>query len=124
VTTQATCPGTWTEGGLCTPNPCVAAGVEGGEVDGVLGVRAKPNPFAGSVSLRVAGPNATAARVLIFDAAGRLVRTAWNGMLNGRAFTVTWDGRDDSGREAATGIYMVRLESGSGNAIERLVKLR
>ena len=55
---------------------------------------------------------------------GRLVRTAWSGRLNGRAFTVTWDGRDDSGREAATGIYMVRLESESGNAIGRLVKLR
>ena len=117
-------PSTWTMLGVCAPSPCIPSGVDGGEVDGVLGVRAKPNPFAGSVSLRVAGPNATAAQVLIFDAAGRLVRTAWSGVLNGRAFTVTWDGRDDSGREAATGIYMVRLESGSGNAIGRLVKLR
>jgi hypothetical protein len=115
-------PSTW-KGGSCNPNPCSLTGVDGGELDNVLGVRATPNPFAGSVSLRVAGPNATAARVLIFDASGRLVRTAWNGILNGRAFNVTWDGRDDSGRVAATGIYMVRLESGSGTAIGRLVKL-
>jgi flagellar hook assembly protein FlgD len=52
------------------------------------------------------------------------VRTAWNGMLTGRAFNVTWDGRDDAGREVATGIYMARIESGSGSAIGRLVKLR
>jgi hypothetical protein len=117
--------GTWTIDGVCVPNTCSdPQGVEGEELDSVLGVRAKPNPFAGSVSLRVAGPKATAARVLIFDAAGRLVRTAWNGMLNGRAFNVTWDGRDDSGRQAGTGIYMVRLESGSGSATGRLVKLR
>ena len=125
VMAEAPCTGTWTLGGVCDPNTCFdPAGVGGGELDGVLSVRAKPNPFAGNVSLRVAGPNATAARVLIFDAAGRLVRTAWSGMLNGRAFNVTWDGRDDSGREAATGIYMARIESESGHAIGRLVKLR
>ena len=125
VLAEAECTGAWTLDGVCDPNTCFnPAGVDGGELDGVLSVRAKPNPFAGNVSLRVAGPNATAARVLIFDAAGRLVRTAWSGMLNGRAFNVTWDGRDDSGREAATGIYMARIESESGHAIGRLVKLR
>ena len=127
LTTEVACvsPNTWHGAGTsCAPNPCEPSGVESGELDGVLGVRAKPNPFAGSVSLRVAGPSGTTASALIFDAAGRLVRTAWTGMLSGRVLTVTWDGRDDSGREAATGIYMVRLESGSGNAIGRLVKLR
>ena len=124
VTIHSACTGNWTVAGVCDPNPCGTTGVDGGELDSVLGVRVKPNPFAGNVSLRVGGPNATPARVLIFDAGGRLVRTAWSGMLNGRAFTVTWDGRDDAGREAANGIYTVRLESGSGHAIGRLVRLR
>jgi hypothetical protein len=76
-------------------------------LDDVLDVRARPNPFAGSVSLRVAGPKATAARILIFDAGGRLVRTAWTGTLDGRALVLTWDGRDvsysqDDGVQAST----------------------
>jgi hypothetical protein len=124
VLVHSACTGDWTLAGVCNPNPCGTTGVDGGELDSDLDVRVKPNPFAGSVSLRVAGPNATPARVLIFDAGGRLVRTAWSGMLNGRAFTVTWDGRDDAGRAAANGIYTVRLESGSGHAIGRLVRLR
>ncbi len=112
------------DGTNCDPNPCGPSSVDGGELDAVLGVRARPNPFSAGVSLRIAGPKAVAARVVIFDAGGRLVRTAWSGMLTGRALTVTWNGRDDSGHEAATGIYLVRLESGAGNAIGRLVKLR
>jgi DNA/RNA endonuclease YhcR with UshA esterase domain len=124
VVVHSACTGDWTVGGVCNPNPCPVTGVDGGVLDSILGVQAKPNPFTGSVSLRVAGPKGTEARVLVFDAGGRLVRTAWSGMLNGRAFTVTWDGRDDSGRQAATGIYMVRLESGPGDAIVRIVKLR
>jgi hypothetical protein len=124
LTLGAACTGTWTMFGVCVPNTCAPSGVESREFDSVLGVRANPNPFAGSVSLRVAGPNATAARVLIFDAAGRLVRTAWSGSLSGRAFNVVWDGRDDAGHQAATGIYMVRLDSAAGQAIGRIVKLR
>jgi hypothetical protein len=124
VTTQAACSGTWTLSGACSPNPCPTSGVGDAGLATVTTLRAVPNPFIGNTTLRLAGPPATSARALIFDATGRLVRTAWAGMLNGRAITVAWDGCDDSGRETATGIYLVRLESGSGSAMGRLVKLR
>jgi hypothetical protein len=101
--------------------PSDAGGVNLAEA---LSVRAVPNPFADLVSLRVAGPVATAAPVAIFDAAGRLVHTAWNGAMDDRAFNVTWDGRDDRGREAPAGIYLVRVEGKLGVARGRLVKSR
>jgi hypothetical protein len=124
VTTETSCSGTWAVFGGCEPIPCVNSGVDEGELVTVLGIHATPNPFTGSVALRVAGPKATSARILIFDAAGRLVRTAWNGTLSGHAFTVSWDGRDDSGRKAPAGIYLVRAEGTSGNAVRRLVMMR
>lgn len=124
VTLEADCStADWTMFGVCDPNPCLV-GVNDREVVTIPGIQATPNPFTGSVTLRVAGPNATAARVLVFDAAGRQVRTAWDGMLNGRAFTVTWDGRDDHGREAPAGIYLVRLEGAPGSAVSRVVLIR
>jgi hypothetical protein len=124
VTLQDDCSDPWILNGGCEPSTCATSGVDAVGPITVFSVQASPNPFAGRVALRIAGPRVTAARVLIVDASGRLVRTAWNGMLNGRAVAVTWDGRDDFGRDTAPGIYMVRLVSGSGHAIGRLVKLR
>lgn len=87
-------------------------------------VRAAPNPFTGSTTLHLAGPPAISARVLIFDAVGRLVRTAWEGTLDGREVAIDWDGHDEAGREAPAGIYLARVESGAGEALGRLVKMR
>ena len=112
-------------GSTCTPDPCLTSAVDGEALETVLSLQINPNPFAGSVSLRIAGPSADgAARVMIFDASGRLVRNAWSGKLTGRATTATWDGRDDAGHEVATGIYMVRLENGAAETTGRIVKLR
>jgi hypothetical protein len=83
-----------------------------------LGVTERMGSGSAPDAICGAGPGSVRA-----DAAGRLVRTAWIGKLNRRAFTVAWDGRDDSGRKAATGISMVRLESGTGRVIHRLGKL-
>jgi flagellar hook assembly protein FlgD len=87
-------------------------------------LRAAPNPFTGSTTLHLAGPPATSARVLIFDAVGRLVRTVWEGSLDGRGVSIIWDGRDQSGREMPAGIYLVRVESTGGEVMGRLVKTR
>jgi flagellar hook assembly protein FlgD len=56
--------------------------------------------------------------------AASLVRTAWEGGLSDREVAITWDGKDQSGREAPAGIYLVRVESGAGEAVGRLVKTR
>jgi flagellar hook assembly protein FlgD len=38
--------------------------------------------------------------------------------------TYTWDGRDDQGREVASGVYFCRLQAGEFGAVERLVLVR
>ena len=59
-----------------------------------------PNPFRGAA--RIAGP--AGARVAIFDLSGRRLREATLDERGG----FSWDGRDDSGRRVAPGIYLVR----------------
>lgn len=108
---------------VCAPDPCPTSGVNEGSVGMITTLRATPNPFTGSTTLHLSGPPATSARVLIFDAAGRLVRTVWEGSLDGREVALTWDGHDQSGREAPAGIYLLRVESAGGVATGRLVRL-
>jgi flagellar hook assembly protein FlgD len=88
----------------------------------VITLRVSSSLFADGTTLHLDGPPATLARVLIFDAAGRLVRTAWEGSLDGREVTISWDGKDQSGREVPAGIYLLRAQSPAGEALGRLVK--
>jgi flagellar hook assembly protein FlgD len=112
------------DGAVCEPNPCVTSGVGGSRLATVTTLRTVPNPFGGATTLYLSGPPAAAARVVIFDAAGRKVRTAWEGRLDGREIPIAWDGKDQAGRETPAGIYLVRVESTAGEAMGRLVKTR
>jgi flagellar hook assembly protein FlgD len=49
----------------------------------------------------------------VFDASGRAVRTLATGRQAAGTYTTTWNGKDDTGRELARGIYFVRLRTPS-----------
>ena len=84
-----------------------------------------PNPFSASVSIGAKIPAGGAqARLEIFDAEGRRVRTLQNGWMDGGAHDVTWDGRDDAGAIVRSGVYFCRISSGSGRDAKKLVLLR
>ena len=48
----------------------------------------------------------------IVDVAGRAVVTLLEGEYRAGRHEATWDGRDGSGRPAASGVYLYRLKSG------------
>ncbi|MBD3221847.1 T9SS type A sorting domain-containing protein [bacterium] len=57
----------------------------------------------------------------IYDVRGRLVRRVRDGgIANGRA-TVTWDGRGNDGRRAASGLYLYRIRAGRDLGSGRLL---
>ena len=51
----------------------------------------------------------------IYDVAGRRVRSLADGTRSPGEHTVVWNGRDDAGNRAATGVYFVRYETTSPN---------
>jgi flagellar hook assembly protein FlgD len=73
------------------------------------------------VFLQIAAPPATAAQVIVFDAAGWVVRNVWAGALSGQMLTVSWDGRDAAGRKAPAGIYLVKVTTSAGETSGRVV---
>lgn len=90
----------------------------------VLGLRVAPNPSAAGAVMLLSGPAAEAAQITVFDASGRVVRNLWQGALNGRAFEVVWDGKDDAGREVPAGVYLVKMTTPKGEATGRVVVAR
>ena len=58
-------------------------------------------------------------RVVVYDLAGRVIRTLVDRDQIGGIYTEQWDGRDDAGNAVPPGNYMVVLEvkSGIGNFV-------
>ena len=63
-------------------------------------------------------------RLEIFTAAGELVTTLVNESLSAGPHEITWDGRDTSGRQVASGAYFYRLESQDRTVTRRMLLLK
>ncbi|MBN2171338.1 MAG: immune inhibitor A [Candidatus Krumholzibacteriota bacterium] len=87
-------------------------------------VAAFPNPFNPKTTLRFTLTEAGEASLAVFDVHGRRCCRLVAGTLPAGEHAVDWDGRDDAGRRLASGVYLVRLESGGACAAARLVLLK
>ena len=70
-----------------------------------------PNPFNPETTLRFSLPQPGSARLEIFNVKGQKVRTLLAGELAKGEHRVIWNGLDDSGRAAGSGVYLYRLSS-------------
>ena len=84
----------------------------------------RPNPFNPRTTIRFELAEGGATRLVVLDLAGRLMRTLIEAPLDPGPGSVVWDGRDDSGRDAAAGSYLLRLESGGEVVTGKLALLR
>ena len=85
--------------------------------------RAYPNPFASSVGLAFTLSAAADVRLEIFDLAGRRCHDAGLGRLGSGEHVLVWDGRDDSGRAIAPGLYLARLSTPRFTHTYRLLRV-
>lgn len=68
-----------------------------------------PSPARGPIEIRFTSDARREALLEVFDLAGRRVVTLARGPVERGTQSVSWDGRDDRGREVAGGIYLVQL---------------
>lgn len=85
---------------------------------------ARPNPFNPSTTVSFAIPRDGDVRLTVYDVNGRLVRTLVDDHVATGEHTVVWNGLDDAGRAAASGVYIVRLSTPTETASRRLTLLR
>jgi 1,4-alpha-glucan branching enzyme len=86
--------------------------------------RCHPNPFNPTTTIRFTLARTGPATLRIYDVTGRLVHTLVDGVLAGGEHSVAWDGRDRSGREAASGVYFYRLSAPGYSQARKMVLLK
>ncbi len=83
-----------------------------------------PNPFNPTTRIDFTLPKAAKVRLSVFDVNGRLVATLAEGQYAEGVFSTIWQGKDDRGREASSGVYFARLEVGAQVVTRKMVMLR
>lgn len=83
-----------------------------------------PNPFNARMIIPFGLAEPGWARMTVYNSIGGRVRILVDGELPAGAHRAAWDGRDEAGESAASGVYLVRLRSGAGTATRRLLLLR
>lgn len=75
---------------------------------------ATPNPFNARTEIRFELAQAGPVRLELYDIRGRLVRSLDDGtrILDAGPHAFPWDGRDGSGRELGSGVYLVHFSAG------------
>ena len=83
-----------------------------------------PNPFRGSMELMYGVPRSAETSIRVFDLAGRLVRTLVEETAEPGIHSVTWDGKDQDGRDLPSGMYLCKLRTGRDQRSLKLTLLR
>lgn len=84
----------------------------------------KPNPSGGPSAISFTLSRRSEATLRFVDVRGRVVRTLPLGSLNAGPHRTSWDGRDDHGKQVASGRYYVVLSSGAEEVRAPLTMLR
>ena len=84
----------------------------------------QPNPTRGDARIAFTLGNGGPATLRVYDVAGRLVRVLLDDERPEGPSSLTWDGRDHRGQDAAAGVYFMRLESGGEARTQKLLMVR
>jgi hypothetical protein len=83
-----------------------------------------PNPFNQSTKIEFTLSQSCFVSLHIYDPMGRKIRTLVSENLSPGYKSVLWDGKDNSGKVVASGIYFYRLKIGDYSEAKRLVLLK
>jgi len=83
-----------------------------------------PNPFNAQTTISYAIPTASHVSLKIFNVLGEEVRTLVDADQQANTYQVTWDGRNSSGNQVASGVYFSTLKAGDFDATVKMVFIK
>lgn len=72
-----------------------------------------PNPFNPFVNIQFEAQGINSINIIIYNLNGQIVRTIKNVKLNSNRGKITWNGRDNSNNRVSSGVYFIKISSGS-----------
>ncbi|MEW6685949.1 MAG: FlgD immunoglobulin-like domain containing protein [Candidatus Edwardsbacteria bacterium] len=83
-----------------------------------------PNPFSSQTAIRYSLSAISHTTLKIYNVAGQLVKTLVNERCSPGYYSMNWDGKDESGKRVADGVYFYRLETSNFSATKKMILLR
>ncbi|MCB5224705.1 MAG: carboxypeptidase regulatory-like domain-containing protein [Candidatus Cloacimonadaceae bacterium] len=83
-----------------------------------------PNPFNPETVISYSLKDATPVRLEIYNSKGQRIRVLVDETQASGWYRALWNGRDDHGKPASSGIYMYRMNAGSYSASRKMVLLQ
>jgi hypothetical protein len=123
----------WSDNRLGNKDVYFAKGVVGGieendvfPVPMTLGlIECTPNPFTVVTSIKYVLPKDAHIELAIYNVQGQLIRTLTNGTETAGIHSVSWNGKDDKGRNVNSGVYFYQLkESTNVKETKKVLLLR
>ncbi len=83
-----------------------------------------PNPFLGATGISYSLAKDMIVSVIVYDLAGKRIRTLVQGMVGRGEHSIVWDGTDEDRRTVSAGLYLCRMTTSHFTAQRSLVMLR
>jgi hypothetical protein len=90
----------------------------------ILELHSAPNPFNPRTVISFDAPEPARARLTVYSAEGKAIRRLLDEQIAAGVRTVIWDGRDETGRASASGVYLLRLDLAGLRAAKTVTLLR
>jgi len=88
----------------------------------------RPNPFNPSTTIEYSVHGQTGEKQMvqleIYDLKGRLIRRLVSSSQPAGTHTTTWNGRDETGRQVATGVYLYRLRIADRSSMHKMLLIK
>ena len=98
--------------------------VAGIGTNGILLIPPRPNPFQNETSIAFRIDTTQHVSMCVYDAAGRRVRSLFEGARGAGMYSVAWDGRSDNGNAVSAGVYLVRFSAGRAQLCSKILLVR
>lgn len=83
-----------------------------------------PNPFNTSTTVDISVADNQELAVTVFDISGRQMSRIFTGSVDPGKMTISWNGKTDSGHNAASGIYFIFADGKWSTASEKMILVR
>ncbi len=87
-------------------------------------IRVSPNPFTGQVKIAFELKQPGPAKTTIFNVKGQVVREITSAEVKDGKVELVWDGKDNTNRDCAAGVYFIRVNSSSPLKVRKILKLK